>query len=303
MQEGDLLLVVRKVDGNILMIAVQGGSTIENQLLWLFGIVEVDRQFVRRDYEDEREDIPLNFASRIIIEELGIEVEVPDDNLLYALLSRFGGKFPKTAEFSAFARQLVGASSLDDADNVLIAWMENEEALFRVLERHLVGERLRQGFGEDVDAFIDFSLSVQNRRKSRVGHALENHLEQVFREHDIFCSRGKMTENKAKPDFIFPGISEYHNPAFPDVRLTMLGVKSTCKDRWRQVLSEAARIERKHLFTLEPGISENQTTEMAGHKLTLVLPKSLHASYKPSQQGNLVQLAEFIDLVKVQQGG
>lgn len=77
MQEGDLLLVVRKVDGNILMIAVQGGSTIENQLLWLFGIVEVDRQFVRRDYEDEREDIPLNFASRIIIEELGIEVEVP----------------------------------------------------------------------------------------------------------------------------------------------------------------------------------------------------------------------------------
>lgn len=259
-----MLLVVRKVDGNILMIAVQGGSTIENQLLWLFGIVEVDRQFVRRDYEDEREDIPLNFASRIIIEELGIEVEVPDDNLLYALLSRFGGKFPKTAEFSAFARQLVGASSLDDADNVLIAWMENEEALFRVLERHLVGERLRQGFGEDVDAFIDFSLSVQNRRKSRVGHALENHLEQVFREHDIFCSRGKMTENKAKPDFIFPGISEYHNPAFPDVRLTMLGVKSTCKDRWRQVLSEAARIERKHLFTLEPGISENQTTEMAG---------------------------------------
>lgn len=160
---------------------------------------------------------------------------------------------------------------------------------------------MRQGFGEDFDAFIDFSLSVQNRRKSRVGHALENHLGQVFREHSISCSRGKMTENKAKPDFIFPGISEYHNPQFPDAFLTMLGVKSTCKDRWRQVLSEAARIERKHLFTLEPGISENQTTEMAGHKLTLVIPKSLHASYKPAQQSNLVQLAAFVDLVKGRQ--
>jgi Lon protease-like protein len=110
-----------------------------------------------------------------------------------------------------------------------------------------------------------------------------------------------MTENKAKPDFIFPGINEYHNPQFPDVHLTMLGVKSTCKDRWRQVLSEAARINKKHLFTLEPGISENQTSEMTANSLTLVLPKSLHNSYKPAQQSNLVQLADFIELVKSRQ--
>ena len=187
-------------------------------------------------------------------------------------------------------------SSLDGSDAVLMAWMEKEEALFRILERHLVAERLRHGFGEDVDAFINFSLSVQNRRKSRVGHALENHLEQVFREHAVTCSRGKMTENRAKPDFIFPGISQYHDPVFPAVRLSMLGVKSTCKDRWRQVLSEARRIEKKHLFTLEPGISENQTTEMTENRLTLVLPKSLHDSYRPAQQAGLMQLGQFIEL-------
>ena len=38
-------------------------------------------------------------------------------------------------------------------------------------------------------------------------------------------------------------------------------VKSTCKDRWRQVLSEADRIPNKHLFTLEAAISENQTSK------------------------------------------
>jgi hypothetical protein len=195
----------------------------------------------------------------------------------------------------------VGASSLDGSDAVLMAWMEKEEALFRILEHHLVAERLRHGFGEDVDAFINFSLSVQNRRKSRVGHALENHLEQVFREHAVTCSRGKMTENRAKPDFIFPGISHYHDQNFPAVRLSMLGVKSTCKDRWRQVLSEARRIERKHLFTLEPGISENQTTEMDENRLTLVLPKSLHGSYKPSQQSGLMELGAFIDLARERQ--
>ncbi len=52
----------------------------------------------------------------------------------------------------------------------------------------------------------------------------------------------------------------------------MLGVKSTCKDRWRQVLSEAARIPDKCLLTVEPGISENQTNEMQANRLQLVLP-------------------------------
>lgn len=110
-----------------------------------------------------------------------------------------------------------------------------------------------------------------------------------------------MTENRAKPDFVFPGISHYHDPAFPATRLSMLGVKSTCKDRWRQVLSEAKRIENKHLFTLEPGISENQTAEMTENKLTLVLPKSLHASYKPAQLVGLMQLDEFIELSRRRQ--
>jgi hypothetical protein len=111
-----------------------------------------------------------------------------------------------------------------------------------------------------------------------------------------------MTENRAKPDFIFPDISHYHDPVFPAIYLTMLGVKSTCKDRWRQVLSEARRIERKHLFTLEPGISENQTIEMTENKLTLVLPKGLHDSYKPVQQECLMQLEKFIELTKERQG-
>lgn len=301
MQEGDLLLVAKKTDGNILMITVQSGSTVENQLLWLFGIAEVERQFVKRDYEETQEDIALNFASKMILEELGVEVEEEDGYLLDDILARFGAKFPKTAEFSAFARQAVGVSSLEGADSVLMAWMEKEEALFRILEHHLVAERLRQGFGEDVDEFISFSLSVQNRRKSRVGHALENHLEQVFREHSITCSRGKMTENRAKPDFVFPGISHYHSPEFPSTHLTMLGVKSTCKDRWRQVLSEAHRVEKKHLFTLEPGISENQTNEMTENRLTLVLPKSLHESYKPVQKAGLMELCDFISLARSRQ--
>ena len=87
------------------------------------------------------------------------------------------------------------------------------------------------------------------------------------------------TENKAKPDFIFPGSNEYHDPDYNSGLLTMLGVKSSCKDRWRQVLVEADRIENKHLLTLEAGISKNQTDEMEVKNLQLVIPKRLHNSY------------------------
>jgi hypothetical protein len=77
----------------------------------------------------------------------------------------------------------------------------------------------------------------------------------------------------------------------------MLGVKTTAKDRWRQVLSEADRIRIKHLITLEPAISENQTEEMAAQNLQLVLPQPIMVTYSKDQQRNLQTLSEFIDIV------
>lgn len=94
---------------------------------------------------------------------------------------------------------------------------------------------------------------------------------------------------------------QYRDPGFPPGRLTMLGAKSTAKDRWRQVLSEADRIADKHLLTLEPGISENQTQEMQARRLQLVVPARLHATYRPAQQAWLIDLAAFLALVRGRQ--
>nr|WP_246404191.1 type II restriction endonuclease [Novosphingobium sediminicola] len=172
--------------------------------------------------------------------------------------------------------------------------------MFRQLERRIVAKRINDGFNSnghaDVDGFIAFSLSVQNRRKARVGHALENHLEAIFKAHSIRYARGAQTENRNKPDFLFPGQDEYRNFAYPAADLTMLGAKSTVKDRWRQVLSEADRIETKHLLTLEPAISENQTNEMQARLLQLVVPTPLHQTYKENQRAWILGLEDFIDL-------
>lgn len=93
----------------------------------------------------------------------------------------------------------------------------------------------------------------------------------------------------------------YRDATFEVAKLTMLGSKSTCKDRWRQVLSEASRIPHKHLLTLEPGISENQTDEMKSKQLQLVVPSAIHSTYKPSQQSWLMNVLQFVKLVEERQ--
>lgn len=200
---------------------------------------------------------------------------------------------------------LPDVSPLDDPDAALLAWMDREELMFRRLERRIVAERIANGFagpdGADVEGFLKFSLTVQNTRKSRVGMALENHLEAIFSARGIHYARGAETENRNKPDFLFPGQAEYRNGAFPAGRLTMLGSKSTLKDRWRQVLSEAERIDTKHLLTLSPGISENQTDEMQAKSLQLVIPAGLHGTYRRSQRDWLMDLRSFLALVQDRQ--
>jgi hypothetical protein len=76
----------------------------------------------------------------------------------------------------------------------------------------------------------------------------------------------------------------------------MLGAKTTCKDRWRQVLAEADRINPKHLLTLEAGISPVQTDEMQRSGLALVVPTPIHDSYQQSQLKAISSFADFLEL-------
>lgn len=308
MKPGDTLFLALRRDGTAMAIVAPAGSTAQSQLIWLFGLSDqalIDFEF--RDIADEGA-LELGYAARYILDELGIEIEEPEGERLEGLLERFGLEFPTTRVFSDFARRTLShIDPRDDADAVLMAWIEQEELLFRRLERRIVAARLQTGFstgGEvDVDGFMAFSLSVQNRRKSRAGQSLENHLEALFTARGLQFQRGVETENRNKPDFLFPGQAAYRDPAFPVDRLTMLGSKSTVKDRWRQVLSEAARIEYKHLLTLEPGISANQTDEMRAKRLQLVIPEKLHPTFRQAQRGWLLDVKGFLALIAARQPG
>lgn len=303
MSAGDTLFVAKRPGNNLLFIVAPAGSTIQNQLLWLFGFESQPAlHFAVQDYEGDG-DAELDFTARLILDEIGIEFEDPDAGNLDRIIERFGTTFPTSRVFSDLARHTLPAvDARDDPDAALMAWLTHEEAMFRRLERRVVSVRLEQGFVDgndvDVDGFLHFSLQVQNRRKSRMGRAFENHLAAVFDAWELRFESQAITEQGNTADFLFPGIEAYHDPAFPNCRLTLLAAKSTCKDRWRQVLPEAQLIWPKHLITLEPAISPGQTGQMRGERVQLVVPKLIQESYQLDQRSWLLTLGDFIDLVR-----
>jgi len=200
---------------------------------------------------------------------------------------------------AAFTRATVEALSRCDpafsrcgVDARLLRGVTVEYQLYRTVEASIDGPSVREGF-QTVDAFVEKANEVLNRRKSRAGRSLENHVEQVLSAADL-PHVVRPAGVPGTPDFLFPAAEAYHSSAYPESGLLVLGVKTTCKDRWRQVTQEAPRVRTKHLLTLQPGISEPQVREMTAAGVRLVVPDGLQREYPPSVRGRLVSLEAFL---------
>jgi hypothetical protein len=296
---GDCLIIAFTPDNKEATVLVAKlGSTCESQLLWLFGINFSEQRFTTAQVKAGQ---VVDMTRARILEAAGVVIPASDDLLLGRMLKLFDNDFPSSAVFGAFVRnELTGVRAEEGADSAIIDWMEHEEFAYRVLEKFFVKERLNQGFN-NVEEFMGFSLSVHNRRKSRAGRAFENHLGEVFRAHGLTFERSVTVEDKGKPDFIFPSATQYFDNSFPVELLTLLGAKTSCKDRWRQILVESSRVKDKHLVTLEPAISTGQLEQMRRYNLQVVIPASLHATYPNHERAKLWDIATFITAVSEKQ--
>lgn len=306
---GDTLFVAQWDDRTVYMLFVKEGSTILRQLQWLFGLEGQEEVQIgpRAAAQPELEPLPVEDLLGL----LGIEVDLTDDALLRRMPRVFltNERWPTGAAMARLAQSLLpDIDAVREPDAALMRWVEMETRLFFTLEKYKVAEQVGAGFKKpngdvDFESFLGLSKSVLQRRRSRAGGSLELHIEEVLRKNQIKFSRQAFTEGKKRPDFLFPSREAYADSAFPDLYLTMLGAKTTLKDRWRQVLNEANRIPHKHLLTLQPGISEDQTDEMKAERLHLVIPKSLHGhGFSAQQQRWLMTMQEFVgDLRSLQE--
>lgn len=223
----------------------------------------------------------------------GLSLQQAPVNHKYVIPEEWHQRFPSGNEIIRYAAGHYVKNSRDP-DEQLIDRRRIEYDIFLLVEELHVLDIIRKGFGS-VDEFIALANSVSNRRKSRAGKSLELHLEHLFIEHGLrhFATQA-VTEGNKKPDFLFPSAQAYHDAEFPSENLRMLAVKTTCKDRWRQILNEANRIPRMHLFTLQEGVSQAQYREMQEEGVRLVVPSSLHKKYPEAVRAELMTLGAFI---------
>jgi len=176
-----------------------------------------------------------------------------------------------------------------------------EYEIFRSLEEAVELPNIKKGF-TSVDEFIAKAQTILQRRKVRSGRSLELHMTEIFVEEGflegIDFSHQPESEQGKRPDFLFPSATSYRDSGFAAEKLRMLAVKTTCKDRWRQILNEADRISKKHLLTLQEGISENQFREMTSSGVQLVVPQPLIASYPKMVQPHLLTIDTFIRSIR-----
>ena len=210
-------------------------------------------------------------------------------------------KFPTALEIVDKAIGLRSDLRLDP-DQRLLRRRDCEFEIFRSVEQAVELPRIEAGF-LTVDDFVARAQSILQRRKSRSGRSLELHTRQIFLEERLkeganFSHQPESELNK-RPDFLFPSEAAYKDSSFPASKLRMLAVKTTCKDRWRQVVNEADRIEVKHLLTLQEGVSENQFREMVDCKVQLVVPTKLIATYPKPVRPHLQTLESFIGDVRL----
>lgn len=216
-------------------------------------------------------------------------------------------EFPETRQMAEFAQgiynnahNITNKEICATPDEQILKWIDTEYLLFRQIEEKVYFPIYSKPFS-NCQELINLSNTILNRRKSRAGKSLEHHLATIFTAAKLEYEEQAVTEDNKKPDFLFPSSEAYHNLLFPSDKLVFLGAKTTCKDRWRQVLNEANRIDTKYLFTLQQGISKNQLREMKHENLKLVVPSVYRSSFDREFQPEIETLASFIEMVRQKQ--
>lgn len=261
------------------------------------------------DHDDEIEEVQSRLGVEIVT--WGVydrdqpELFETDDRCVSSRAEEFikslPGEFPSTAVISGITQQILStcmpAFSTLSADYCILQLRDEEYKLFRRIEKAVSEPQLLR-LVHDIDGFLALAQSILQRRKSRAGWSLEHHVAYILKRAGVPFDARAHIDGKISPDLIIPGKAAYENPDWPVEKLFIVGVKTTAKDRWRQVTREGHRVPRKHLITLQAGVSVAQMDEMTAANVQLIVPKDLHNEYPASVREKLLTVEDFISLVR-----
>lgn len=310
-REGDFCWVLTTHDPDHLVLVVASSSgRAANALDRLLGTELRAQEFdasgrvpgVRPEAVENTRGLDLTEVD--VLEALGVEVSV-DTAILDLLVERFGGReMPQVREFAAFCRDASGGASRvpTDPDGVLTSWFDFTNTAYIAYERALLEPILTEEFQRgriDVDRFFELASRFKNRRFSRAGTTFEDHLGALFGLYGVrWHHPTSRLSDRSKPDFLFPGRVEFEDPMFPTDLLTLLGAKTTSKERWAQIVSEGARMTVRHFVTMDRQLSFDALVSMGGQNIVPVVPLPVQEVYDAGPRGKLLSVADFLSEVR-----
>ena len=146
--------------------------------------------------------------------------EESDEECLRRMFGEFASQvteFPSGQVFSDYTwvalNECVNQFADKTPDQQLIRLVQEEYRMFQLAERKICEPQIHRMFAT-VDEFLKNASSIMNRRKSRAGRSLENHVQRVFERAGV-PHEMRPRQIDGKPDLIVPSEQAYFDDSYP----------------------------------------------------------------------------------------
>ncbi len=176
------------------------------------------------------------------------------------------------------AEQVAGSLAISKVFRGLGIDLESPDDVFRVL-------------GQYFHSLDRFFLGLTQGRRPRAGKTFEYLIRALFETLDYpFTSQPVIN---GQPDFILPSVEHFDREPMDAIIFT---VKRTCRERWRQIVTEGTRGLGFFLATIDEQVSARDLGEMLQSRIRLVVPARLktdNSVYRTA--GNVISFEQFFE--------
>lgn len=166
--------------------------------------------------------------------------------------------------------------------------------------RPVTAEAIIAAFIQRFEVFYDICKSAKQARASRAGGSFESHMSSVLLAGGI-PHQEQFIFDGSRPDFILPTAGIYVDPEKRKAMAAVLTLKTTLRERWRQVVSESIDVPI-FLATLDENVAGSTLGKLEEKGITLIVPEAFKTSKYTEYQKrkHVLSYRQFFDLLQDQ---
>jgi hypothetical protein len=166
-------------------------------------------------------------------------------------------------------------------------------------KNQLTQEGLAIAIAGQIEGIRSVFKSMQNSIFSLAGSCFEKYIEVWLDAFDLPFEIQKRVDGDRIPDFVLPSRHYYmaRDSRSPDDAI-LLSAKTTCRERWTQILSEGKLVDTKYLATLDAAVPKDKINSMLSERVVLVVPESEKSALEHYRSAdNVLEFQQFMSTV------